>query len=218
MNIYDQYPEMHYYRGKNYRPGADNALLVIGESNYLADEDENTQHLDPEVWYKGNSSTLNDEAKLWINSAQIIINERDKGSNGFTNRAHSIYREGFKKINEYGPKYPDYRQVIDDVVFYNFFLRPAKEGKSIKESLSAIDITIAQEHLARLIKELQPKAILFLSSLAFNHRGDIPQDIICGRAPHPGSQWWNRQTGAYGHDNLPGHVAVKDVVEKLRWS
>ena len=98
-------------------------LLLIGESHYLPADSK--QHLTAEAWYSGNASTLNGTEQGWINTSDIV---RPKT---FTGRTFSIFRNAFREINDNGPRYPNFTDVADYVVFYNYFQRPARYRASL---------------------------------------------------------------------------------------
>ena len=98
-----RYPTMKPF-GKAFGQGAGPALLLVGESHYLPEG--STQHLDPTSWYGGDSTTLSETEVHWISTPRII---REARAEGFANRAHWIWKNGFEAINEAGPRYVDYR-------------------------------------------------------------------------------------------------------------
>ena len=213
LDIYKQFPEMKYFIGKNYVPGGKKALLVIGESNYLPEGSEIWK--DPVKWYSSSSADLTDDEREWINISGIMNDEASKGK-GFPNPAHSIFRLGFQKINEYGPKYSDYRDILDDIVFYNYFLRPAENGDSIVPFLEQIDMEIADQHFEDIVSMLKPRGIVFLSRGAASRCSKINSlTIPCAKAPHPGCKYWNIKCDCYG--NRHGCDVVQDGLADLSW-
>ena len=140
MNFYKRYPAMSPYVGKNFHDVGTPSLLLIGESHYVAADSD--QRRSPEVWYSGSSETISSTDLGWINTAAILEGSR---AEWFSNQAHSIWSNAFRVINEYGPGYSDYRYVADDIALYNFFLRPAVDGDSLKYELSREDVEIANE-------------------------------------------------------------------------
>jgi hypothetical protein len=126
MDFYKQYPMMRPYVGNNFQDATTPSLLLIGESHYLPKG--SSQHLNAETWYASSSDTLSEKEIFWINTAAIL---EDSRAEGFSNRAHSIWRNSLWEINEHGPRYSDYKRVADDIAFYNFFLRPGLENHSL---------------------------------------------------------------------------------------
>lgn len=193
--IFDQYPMMLPYLGKNYEVGGPRSLLLIGESHYLP-KDSAGLYQKAEDWYRSDSSHLNPEEVSWVNTRNIIKCSR---AEGFRNRAHSIYRKSFFEINQSGPKFPDYLHVADIVVFYNYFIRPAKKGISL--TVTDQDEQVAEEVFRLVFDKYRPGAVVFLSKLAFQswkprfgHLISVPVASI----PHPGCAHWNRVNRAYG--------------------
>ena len=150
MDIYDRYPMMKPYVGKNFDDKRKPSILLIGESHYLLCY--STQNMTPEVWYSGYSNTLDKDEIGYIDTARIIEDSRAKG---FSDKAHSIYKNSFRVINEYGPAYPDYKCVADDIAFYNFFLRPGPKGRSL--NVCQKDKEIANEAFVQNYAETQAK-------------------------------------------------------------
>src|SRR5207249_1895717 len=112
---------------------------------------------------------------------------------------HSIYRKSFFEINRSGPNHPDYRRVGDSLVFYNYFLRPARQGSSLQ--VCEEDKRIAEEVFRSVFDEYRPGAVVFLSKLAFRSweaRSARPISVPVASTPHPGCLHWNRVSSSYG--------------------
>lgn len=161
MKFYEKYPMMRPYVGKEFHKVGNPSLLLIGESHYV-DEDSACRS-SPTTWYSGASDSLLGIDLAYINTAQIL---EDSRADGFRNKSHSIMRNALSVINEYGPKYSDYTRVADNIAFYNFFLRPAVDGGSLKHELCAQDIEVANEAFRLHFDALKPSAVIFLSILA----------------------------------------------------
>jgi hypothetical protein len=192
--IYKRYPMMWPYVGANYERGGPLSLLLVGESHYLPAS--STQHHAAEGWYLKDASTLNPKERSWISTAEII---NGSSAEGFRNRAHSIYRKSFLEINRSGPNYPDYRRVGDVVVFYNYFLRPARQGSSLQ--VCEEDERVAEEVFRSVFGEYRPAAVVFLSKLAFRSwqvRSAHSISVPIASTPHPGCAHWNRVSSKYG--------------------
>lgn len=195
--------------GVNYLPGGPRSLLLIGESHYLPAG--SSQHLTPESWYRGKETTLNDIEKLWISTSKIIAISR---AEGFKNKAHSIYRNAFWEINKNGPRYDDYKGVADDVVYYNYFRRPALQGKSL--AVHKEDIDAANDFFLAARTYYRPAMIVFLSVHAHKHSAkcdaiEVPLIVT----PHPGCAHWNRVSRRRG--NKRGRDLLGEAVATL-WS
>jgi len=197
------------YVGKNYSSTDIPSLLLIGESHYIPDDSE--LDTSPEAWYSGNSSTLSVDELYYISTAQIIENSR---AERFSNKAHSIWRNSFLEINQFGPDYDDYTRVADDIAFYNFFLRPAFTGDSLV--VTPQDVEIANEAFRAHYETLKPTAVIFLSSLAHNNfHSNETVSIPVIATPHPGCEWWNRKAKKYG--NKRGRDILADYIRTTNW-
>jgi hypothetical protein len=203
------YPTMVPHEGCDYLVGGKKSLLLIGESHYLP---KDSTHLKAEEWYSADHSTLTPKEIDYISTAEII---RDARATGFKNKAYSIYRNAFKVINQNGPKHADFGAVADDVVFYNYFQRPAKHGKSL--DVCEQDIEIADERFHQIYAEYRPALVVFLSMLARRYcascRSIDPDKVVA--TPHPGSRYWNQPAKKYG--NKSGREILANAVKTL-WS
>jgi hypothetical protein len=210
MNFYERYPMMRPYVGTNFHGANTPSLLLIGESHYLPEG--SSQHLSPETWYASSSDTLSPTEIEWISTAALLKDSREKG---FSNKAHrSIWSNPLWEINEYGPRYSDYKCVADEIAFYNFFFRPASEGASL--DVSTQDVEFANEAFRAHHEVLKPSAIVFLSSLARNHfHLSEPLSVPVITTPHPGCQWWNRAAQKYG--NKRGRDILADFIKTTNW-
>lgn len=209
MKFYDQYPMLRPYVGDRFYNRRTPSILLIGESHYLPDG--STQHLSPEAWYSGSSETLNQTEREWISTAEIIRNSR---KNDFRNDGHSIWKESFQIINEFGPAYADYKCIADDLAFYNFFLRPALRGQSLV--VTGEDAVIANEAFLTHYETLKPTAIAFLSMKAHHHWNQprhVGVPVVA--APHPTCRWWNRAAKRY--ENRKGRDILADLIKDIKW-
>ena len=157
--------------------------------------------------------SLNEEERGWINTSEIILEEITAG---FPNKAHVIFKSGGQKINEYDPHFLDYRKIFQYIVFYNFFLRPANEGDSLKHIIDQQDISVAQECFDFMLSTHCPNGILFLSRFAFDCCNKTNINVPVAAAPHPGCRWWNKRSWKYG--DRYGREVVQDAVAGMDWS
>jgi hypothetical protein len=210
MKFYEQYPMMRPYIGKHYYDKDTPSLLLIGESHYIP---EGSKHdTTAEAWYAGDSVTIHDDDLLYYISTSKLI--EDSRSAGFSNKAHSIWRNSLSEINQFGPNYSDYTCVADDVAFYNFFLRPAFTGDSLE--VKPPDVEFANEAFVVHCEKLKPTAVIFLSILARNHLRPLPSmSIPIIATPHPGCKWWNTKTSKYG--NRRGRDILADYIKTTNW-
>ena len=194
---------MEPYKGKHFGEADVPSLLLIGESHYLFDY--TMQHEPAERWYAGNSTTLSPDERKMIRTAEIV---RDKGSK------HAIWINSFSVINECGPRFSDYKCVADYIAFYNFFLRPAVQPKSLQ--VTPLDSQYANEAFALHIATLKPSAVIFLSMKAYNwFLPPVGLSVRVIATPHPGSQWWNREAAEYG--NKSGRDVLADFIKTTTW-
>ena len=209
MTHYSQYPMMRPYVGRHFGQGGVPSLLLVGESHYLPEGA--TQHLTPEVWYAGDSSTLTPDEIGWISTETVFNEGRDEG---FSNRAHSIWRNSLREINDHGPRYADYTRVADYIAFYNFFLRPGIKGQS--PIIAPRDVELANAAFAVHFETIKPSVVVFLSGLAHGHfHPPATCSVPVVRTPHPGCKWWNTPTRKYG--NRRGRDILGEFVCSLNW-
>lgn len=209
MTHYNQYPMMRPYVGKHFGRAGTPALLLVGESHYLPEGA--TQHLSADTWYAGSSSTLTSAEIGWISTADLFDEARNEG---FSNKAHTIWRNALWEINEHGPGYSDHTRVADDITFYNFFLRPGIKGKSLV--VASRDVQLANDAFVVHFETLKPSAVVFLSRLAHSHfRPPAKCSIPVVATPHPGCKWWNTSTPKYG--DRRGRDILGDFVRSLNW-
>lgn len=193
--------------GTKYNPGGGRSLLLIGESHYLPEA--STQHLMATTWYSGDYTSLNPIELSWISTAEIIAKSR---ADNFKNKAHSIYRRALEEINAYGPKYLDYKMVANDVVYYNYFQRPALKGKSLR--VEKQDVEIADERFLELYVQHRPAVVVFLSKLAYRHCDSCRKPgVRVVVTPHPGCWHWYRIAKSYG--NRRGREILAQEVQRL---
>jgi len=210
MTLQDKYPKLRTYIGRDYFLAGGPRLLLVGESHYFPRDSK--IHLDPERWYAGNWNMLNQTEQSWISTCEIISESREKS---FSEKAHSIWKRSFQVINENGPHYEDFRNVADDIAYFNFFQRPANCGESL--CVHSLDIAAAKDNWIENYKKLQPRHVVFLSMLAYSHYNSMglgQAEVV----PHPGCNWWTRRTKKYG--GLSGREKLAQIVQKIdcpRW-
>lgn len=183
-------------------------ILLVGESHYLPTS--STVHLDELAWYAGSAEALSSMEVAWISTAQIV---RSACDGRFKSKAFSIWRNSFKTINDHGPRYRDFVQVAEDLAFYNFFLRPARTGRSIQAG--RLDVELANEAFDHWCRELRPTLVVFLSALARKALRPGNVNVPITVVPHPTSRWWYRRSRAYG--GKAGHEALAAHIAGLNW-
>jgi len=200
---------MRPYRGKHYGDTGIPRLLLIGESYYVPPGSKLNRS--GEAWYAGSSDILTETERGFIDTTELI---EDSRSEGFSNKAHSIWRNSFSEINQFGPGYSDFKRVADDIAYYNFFLRPALTGVSLE--VTSQDVEIANEAFVMHCETLKPTGIVFLSRLACSHCR-LPESISIPvvATPHPSCRWWNRAAKCYG--NKRGRDILGEFIKKTNW-
>lgn len=207
MNLRKLYPTMTPFVGSRVAAGAPPRLLLIGESHYLPKD--STVHLDDEAWYAG--VKLGVEETRWISTANIV---RGACKAKFSKRAHRIWKNAFHAINEAGPGYAETAEVAEDLVIYNFFQRPAKQGKSLKPT--ALDATVANDVFQAILREHQPRAVAFVSRRGWWHLSSKETlGLPAAATAHPTSAHWNRVCKVY--NNRTGRQVLVDFVRSLDW-
>lgn len=192
--FYTYFPQMLPWIGEKYGSNFCKKLLLIGESHYLPnDADEDLYNSD--VWYNEEHTDYYGEDSdvfAYTNTREII------NAGSWASKAHSIYREPNKLIGKLlKSKFPDIESgnFLSHIAYYNYFLRPARTGKSLRQIINSTDEKIAADSFTELRGIIKPDAVFFLSKFAFeNFRKNSPIkiEIPIDYAPHPASSWWNR--------------------------
>lgn len=200
--------------GEKYREGG---ILHIGASYYFRlDDIDREQRREAECvlneWWvdsdeevlKRRESFLKSPRRLqnggfeskfgdWVNTRKIV--ESFCNDNAYNEKSRAIYREFLKAAYD--------KQSSEDLKdtegytpfsYMNFFQKPTKDVQT-KHDDDAVRNSC--EIVKAVIEILQPKIIIFTSSIAydafFNNANNLkfqPKGII--RLPHPTSNWWNR--------------------------
>jgi len=208
QDFYNRFSMLQPYIGARFDQGDGPSLLLVGESHYLPKG--STVHRNPKAWYQASAAQLNDEESGWIDTSGIY---RESLEAGFPNPAHSIWKNSLWEINAGGFRHDNYLRAGGSIAAYNFFLRPAEEGCSL--NVEPEDVQMANEAFAFHCSVLKPAAVIVLSRLAARHIHNMP-DIPAVVTPHPGSAWWNRQSGRYG--GLRGRDLLARFVAGLDWT
>jgi len=188
-------------------------VLVIGESHYIPSE--SSIHLSSEKWYASSRADLNKEEVAWTNTAELITNGTDRK---WESHGHTIYRNLENAIIESGFDPQDKPSIFKFLSYYNFFQRPAIEGKSL--DFDKIDVQIATDVFKHVLKVIEPQIICFVSRKPWD--GCIREKLIYWNEeknrhmligekvitvdyfPHPACRWWNRKSKQYQflNDNI----------------
>ncbi len=206
LDIYKRFNFMKPFIGKFYK-ASNIKLLMIGESHYLPEADKAERYR--ETWYSapGIADNLSEKAKKWVTPRYIIGEDFMENP---TNKPFSIYKNTAECLRDVH-QLSNVPEAINHLSYYNYFLRPAEvTGKSIRAHSK--DKILAYEHFLNLLEILQPKKVVFVSTLAFNsfkkqhnsHRSKegfvIPKSMkntLITRTCHPGSAWWNKKSKKY---------------------
>jgi hypothetical protein len=206
--FYRNYPTMTPFVGQRFADRGRPAVLLVGESHYLPND--SVAHLQSELWYAGTSDALSAREKTWMNTAEGMTAARRER---FKNRAHSIWRHSLRIFNAHGPRHDDFAAAAQDIAFYNFFLRPAREGKSLQVTSQDEDFAnLAFEHWRQ---RLAPTFVIFLSALAYRSLRVRSSETPTAVVPHPASHWWNRTSPKYGGKS--GRARFAELVDALQW-
>lgn len=197
--------------GRHFNERGKPSLLLVGESHYFPAS--SSCHLDPARWYAGSAADLNETEVNWISTAR---NFRMACEESFKKKAHSIWKNSLCVIDAQGPRYFRLDRVAEDLVFYNFFLRPAVHGRSL--GVSPQDIAFANEAFVHWCAELRPTNVIFLSVLAhdaLSKRGASSSLPSIGVVPHPASSWWRRPSAKHGGKS--GEEVLAKLVTGMNW-
>ena len=116
--IFERFPELIPAVGCNYwrEDGAHKKMLMIGESNYFPDySEEESVFKDAEKWYYANTDKL-------IPQEMKSAVKNWKGYVTF-NKVYKIMGEVLRE------RQIPYQEGLNEAAFYNYFLRPALNGK-----------------------------------------------------------------------------------------
>ncbi len=205
-----RFPCMRPWIGSRYCDHRHKRLLVIGESHYLPKE--SNIHQDPDRWYRSSQKDLCPEEAGWVCTIGCIT--------GKWNRAHSIYRaiqnETCRILRESGVT-PD-NFPLNHLAFYNYFMRPAVEGESMKGNLVSQDVDVAGQVLRWFILDHRPELVIVTSRFAAGYAKKIVPGygIPFQDTPHPGSPSWNRVCQIYG--GLRGRDLFTRFLEEEEWT
>ena len=207
---YERFKCMRPWIGESFDDSKQKRLLIIGESHYLPTS--SNLHLNADIWYQKTQEELNDDELKWIYTRGIIKKNKDKN---FPKKGHGIYRNICNEINSGFYNYNLSSRIMDHIMFYNYFQRPAdKSGDSIK--VKSIDKEIASLVLHDNIARYKPELIIFTSALSGNCGSSIAKkkNIPYIITPHPTCAWWNRESKKY---KGKGRNLIVPFLKKNRW-
>lgn len=200
---YANHPEMLPYIGENFDI---TRLLIIAESHFVP------KGIDLQLgneWYNKQTEEFFKKIDGNSNTRSVIANvSKGKGHILFYNISSAL-----KLVNS--------NFSLKDIAWYNFYQNLATTGKSLKPNEK--DKKIALEVFETILETLNPKLVIFVSTLSFNElkgkrkwnkllNGHQYKDynIPIGIVPHPTSQWWNVVSKTHG--NRTGKQKFIDIV------
>ncbi|MFZ4798682.1 MAG: hypothetical protein ACOYMA_14380 [Bacteroidia bacterium] len=201
---YQRMPQMMPWVGNMYGKKL-KKILFIAESHYFPKG--SVIHLDKIKWYQILKKDLNSEEIEYSNTRYALQKNYKR---------NTIWREPAKIMIELGIS-KNSENIYENFAYYNFFQRPALEGKEIL--INAQDIEIANFTFNENIKILKPEIIIFLSVKAWNYcseRKKIDYIDFIDYVPHPSSRWWNRKAKKYSFfNNLPlsGSERFREIIK-----
>jgi len=204
---FQNHPQMIPFVGINWN-GIYSSLLIIAESHYIENRDNNKQKEIIENWYDILSTKLSENDRIWTSTADIIDNS--KYLEGGESNGHRIYLHIDKAIIESGLKRENNEKMFQYVSFMNFFQRPS-ESESESINVNKRDQKVANETLKQVINIIKPNYIFFVSAKAWDfYDQSLFDPNKTGHSCHPTSKWWNRKASCYTDVNNLGKVTGKE--------
>lgn len=165
--IFERFPELIPKGGENYWQGEHSKLLVVGESNYFEDDMESKSDFKvAEKWYHGIDCCL-------IPKEMTKNVNNWKSGRGFNN----LFKSMKKVLEEEGIN--DFKaDLINEITYYNYFLRPAcvkKSNRGFEKDCEPIDCEVSYSALCGIIEEIKPNIVIFVSK--FSH-GEFMESYI----------------------------------------
>lgn len=211
IEFYDRYhPEYLPYVGDNYDK---TGVLLLGESNYVDADNLSADVIrlikSPE-WYTTDSR---DEEKLpsegcidWCHNRAIINGTLDNKKKGLkTSPAHNMYINPAKAFIEVFPQVTNPWDAFTYFASMNYFQKPTPEkGQSFE--LTIEDNLFAADNLRRVVKDLKPETIIFLSKKSYwAFKANEPEELkelYIKASVHPNCAWWNDKKGNHGWEDF----------------
>lgn len=200
--IFERFPELIPAVGCNYwrEDGVHKKMLMVGESNYFPDYSEEVSVFkDAEKWYHANTDKL-----IPQEMKSAVKNWKDYVT---FNKVYKIIGEVLRE------RQIPYQEGLNESAFYNYFLRPALNGKDKGFKPQAIDKMISGIALTEIIKRLTPDIVIFLSKKAFieyeyyrTHYLSNSYSTQFYYVVHPASAWW------YAYNGSLGQKRFKDIL------
>jgi len=224
--FYEHFPQMLPWIGKDYNSLNHKKILFIGESHYLPEGIDDELYT-PDGWYEQDLNNLLDnstDAYDFTFTVGKVSLKSDVGN--WSSRAHSIYREIEKAMRNTVAEKEEYKSctnMFQYAAYYNYFLRPAYKGESIRKNIKPKDLIIADDAFKEIIGIIKPDCIYFLSKYAWEtycqknrenpfilNLSHSTKLINVDYSPHPSCSWWNRK-----HINLNNSGELLTGKEKM---
>lgn len=200
--IFMRFPELIPAVGDNYwrEDGKHRKMLLIGESNYFPESlSSESIFMDAEQWYRGDATALipesiKDAVSNWTGYPPFV----------------KVFKFATNELIANGVPVEPAKGPLDEMAFYNYFLRPAlNDGKNKGFKAQAIDEEVAGTALTGIIEKLTPDLVVFVSKSAYNsfvkycnrHSISFP-NVHIDAVAHPSCAWWNRGGGWNGHEKF----------------
>lgn len=210
---YTRFPQMLPWVGVDYGKGTFKKIILIGESHYLP-KNVNEKMFDPKEWY------FDTEHKDWYidgEDEEQMTNTRQFLSGPL--KPHRMYNNPHHVLREViMEKCPNL--ICDNlyryVVYYNYFLRPARNKGSIQKIITEWDLNIASDTLIKMAEILKPDFVFFLSKFAWKSFMDkitnesLP--FIIGFSDHPSRRW--NTVNYYNGTNMTSRESFKQFLLK----
>lgn len=167
ISFYQIHPFMRPFVGDNYRSSKHKKLLIVGENHYMPPK--STFHHNANDWY--NQPALSNEEEGYCNTKIAC----EKLKNLFVQKINDFLK-GFYK----GPK-----NVLQEIAFCNFYLRPADYEQNMKNlwkkfNGSKIDKEYALKVFPKILDVLQPDVIVFCGQIVWNCVAPYLHKEMCG--------------------------------------
>jgi hypothetical protein len=220
---YQKHPQMIPFIGDDYGKKY-KKLLVVAESHYISNCDENSKPRDPQEyentiknWYDLNCKQLKFYDIESTNTSELIYKTNLINDNDNNHIIHKLYStingaiqdNPLTKLNE-GEK------LFKHIAFMNFYQRPADtDGGSVIPIDE--DNKFANDNLYEVVQILKPDCITILSSLVCdNLETEKFSKYSIGYSCHPVSPWWNiecsKYTNVLNKEKLTGRESFVDFV------
>lgn len=156
-NFLNLHQEVQFFKGNKYSSNEGKKILFLGKSHYLPSVYDKSIKKKSE-WYQNDANYfgINSKHLDYLNSEKIINEEViDKCRNKQCcklNKKHEIYQyiaRACEEANLFSNNNQCLYEILENIAFSNYFLRPGKEDESLK-IISKEDKCYAYEYLLHL--------------------------------------------------------------------